>query len=487
MFPVICFSQKRGNIWMLGANYVDTLGQGLDYNSGTVDTFSVFRPMRFFFTNAGICDTAGKLLFYTNGIYIENRNHDSLFNCYKFNPGDETNDHPYGSSGNQSALILPYPGSENSHFIIFHESAEYFVFQSQNDAQPLELRYSIVDMSLDTGLGGISEKKVVVLQDTLVWGFLTACKHANGRDWWVIAHRYYSNRYYKLLVTPDGIGGPFIQDIGSVITNDYHGAANFSPQGNYYAITSYNNKTDVMNFDRCTGEFSNCITLINQDSVYDYATFSNAFSPNERFLYVDNNLHIFQYDLLASNIHNSESIVSTWDTSFAYGFPTDYAFFQLAPDGKIYLTADGPPNILHIIDQPDSSYLFCNFISQGLTLTYPNIYIEPNLPNYDLGVLPGSPCDTIVNIPTGLHPSNSSSFRISPNPATIWLNIVYETSADRLFELFDINGKRVAATSLYHYFKNRLIDVSQFPAGIYLATVTESGRQIWSEKVVVHH
>src|SRR6476620_2713060 len=104
---------------------------------------------------------------------------------------------------------------------MFHESAEYFVFQSQNDAQPLELRYSIVDMSLDTGLGGISDKKIVVLQDTLVWGFLTACKHANGRDWWVIAHQYYSNRYYKLLITPVGIEGPFIQDIGSIITNDY--------------------------------------------------------------------------------------------------------------------------------------------------------------------------------------------------------------------------------------------------------------------------
>jgi len=115
------------------------------------------------------------------------------------------------------------------------------------------------------------------------------------------------------------------------------------------------------------------------------------------------------------------------------------------------------------------------------------VVIEAVFGNYDLGALDSSPCDTIVNIPTGFHPPNSSSFRISPNPATTWLNIVYETSTDGLFELFDINGKRVAATSLYHYFKNRLIDVSNLPAGVYLATVTQNGKQVWKEKAVIVH
>jgi hypothetical protein len=48
-------------------------------------------------------------------------------------------------------------------------------------------------------------------------------------------------------------------------------------------------------------------------------------------------------------------------------------------------------------------------------------------------------------------------------------------------------GRQVRATSLFHYFKNRLINVSALPAGVYFATVQQKGKMIWSEKVVVAH
>ena len=65
-------------------------------------------------------------------------------------------------------------------------------------------------MNLDSGLGGIVENKknIFIIQDTLTLGRLTGVKHANGRDWWIMIHRYYSDEYYKLLVTPDKIYGP---------------------------------------------------------------------------------------------------------------------------------------------------------------------------------------------------------------------------------------------------------------------------------------
>ena len=107
--------------------------------------------------------------------------------------------------------------------------------------------------------------------------------------------------------------------------------------------------------------------------------------------------------------------------------------------------------------------------------------------NYDLDSLPGSDSCSVIYTNNVKPSETKNSYRISPNPATTWLNIVYETSADGLFELFDINGKRVAATNLYHYFKNRLIDVSNLPAGVYLATVTQNGKQVWREKVIILH
>jgi hypothetical protein len=77
------------------------------------------------------------------------------------------------------------------------------------------------------------------------------------------------------------------------------------------------------------------------------------------------------------------------------------------------------------------------------------------------------------------------SFRITPNPVSNWLNVVYSSEQDILFTLHDVNGRQIASMSLFHYFKNRLLDVSQFPAGVYLASVIQNGSRVWSEKLVI--
>ena len=176
---------------------------GLDFNSGTVDTFSLFRDMNFFLTNASICDTNGHLLFYTNGNYVANRNHDFMFNTTGFNPGDFTNEnYPFGLGSEQGALIIPKPGNSDLYYI-FHESADWIIHNSQSWELPLNLSYSLVDMTLDSGRGGITNSKNVhIINDTLPIGRVTACKHGNGRDWWLIVHPYCTDFYYKLLVTP---------------------------------------------------------------------------------------------------------------------------------------------------------------------------------------------------------------------------------------------------------------------------------------------
>jgi len=49
-------------------------------------------------------------------------------------------------------------------------------------------------------------------------------------------HRYYSDKYYKILLTPDGIEGPSEQIIGSVITQDIGLQATFSPDGSRFCF-----------------------------------------------------------------------------------------------------------------------------------------------------------------------------------------------------------------------------------------------------------
>ncbi|MBK6639990.1 MAG: hypothetical protein IPG39_01520 [Bacteroidetes bacterium] len=78
-----------------------------------------------------------------------------MLNSNNFNPGSaSTNNWFTGLNVSQSTLILPYPNSD-SLYIIIHQSGEYFVINNFNDQQPLNLRYSMVDISLDNGMGGI--------------------------------------------------------------------------------------------------------------------------------------------------------------------------------------------------------------------------------------------------------------------------------------------------------------------------------------------
>ncbi|MEO6168961.1 MAG: hypothetical protein ABIO46_04325, partial [Chitinophagales bacterium] len=107
------YAQNRDNIWMLAyyAGPAPYFSCGINFNSGVADTFTVEeKKMLMYFTNASICDTLGQLLFYTNGLYIANRNHDTLFNSHLFNDGALTDFYvPEGMGIPQGAIILPRP------------------------------------------------------------------------------------------------------------------------------------------------------------------------------------------------------------------------------------------------------------------------------------------------------------------------------------------------------------------------------------------
>jgi hypothetical protein len=137
-----------------------------------MDTSSIYRVMSFFITQTSICDTNGGLLFYTNGLTIGNSNYDTLENSLDFNPGGGTDFcEPDGLSACQGALIIPVPGNSQQYYL-FHESGEFIFANNTSELQPLHLNYSVIDMSLDGGLGAIAnnKKNVSLFEDTLTWG-----------------------------------------------------------------------------------------------------------------------------------------------------------------------------------------------------------------------------------------------------------------------------------------------------------------------------
>lgn len=109
--------------------------------------------------------------------------------------------YPTGESINQGALIVPYPGYAQK-YIVFHKTAGLY----QNyGASCNELLYSIVEYNSSNPLGSVIKRRVSLVKDTLDDACLTATKHANGRDWWVIVSEGNNIGYYIFLLTKYGI------------------------------------------------------------------------------------------------------------------------------------------------------------------------------------------------------------------------------------------------------------------------------------------
>ncbi len=120
-----------------------------------------------------------------------------------------------------------------------------------------------------------------------------------------------------------------------------------------------------------------------------------GFSPNSKYLYFNTNTTLLQYDLEAEDIEASKDTIAVYDGYISTFLPTTFFLQQLAPDGKIYLSCTNTVDVLHVIHNPDEAGQACNMEQHGTQLPTLNLFSIPNFPNYRLGPLDGSPCDTL--------------------------------------------------------------------------------------------
>ncbi|MCB9295078.1 MAG: PKD domain-containing protein [Lewinellaceae bacterium] len=182
------------------------------------------------------------------------------------------------------------------------------------------------------------------------------------------------------------------------------GQACFSPDGKWYVrfntvTNSVGDFVDIYHFDRCNGALSNHLKFNYFDGSHSGGV---AISPNSRYLYISSYLYIYQYDLWADDIEASRDTVAVYDGyTDINGLGTRFYLAQLGPDGKIYLSCPNGVRELHVIHRPDKPGPACQVEQRGILLPTFNASSLPNFPNYRLGPIDGSPCDTlgIDNIP----------------------------------------------------------------------------------------
>ena len=211
-------------------------------------------------------------------------------------------------------------------------------------------------------------------------------------------------------MTPGGLQGPFVQDIGySVIPRDWSWQACFSPDGNKYVNVFTKDTFDIMDFDRCTGLFSNCKSVYLNDSANARGV---AFASNSQLLYISSSKYVYQYSTLSTPIDSSKITLGTFDC-FAEPIPPFYTAFylaQLAADGKIYINSGNSTRYFNVINHPNNLGIDCDFIQHSQLLPTTNAFTIPNFPNYFLGKEVGSICDSL---PLIIWPDNGEHERHS--------------------------------------------------------------------------
>ena len=463
----LVFSQdaKRDNSWILGYEHPNgsyPIGPMLiNFNNQTPSITLIQDTLNLGVCNASISDTLGNLLFYTNGIEVRDKNNVILQNGDSLNYGDlwET----WQGAGlpvRQSALILPIPEHPTEYFIIHNTLKEYL----QSNYYPTEVLYSKVDMSLNQGLGAVVAKNQTLFTLDKGDGTITACRHGNGRDWWLLFSIKGDKCYERFLLTPTGFENKGQACIDG-ITFDAVWEARYSQDGTKYA--RFQDATlHIMDFDRCNGLYSNLITIpvyYNPDSTGSGGV---EFSPSSRYLYLTNGGYAYQYDMWASDIGSSIITIGVIDGLPDPYSPGGFTGTTLAPNGKIYVNA-GSVLSVPVIQYPDSAGLSCHFEQHGLVLPHLNNTI-PNFPNFRLGAAFGSGCDSLT-VSHQVAVSSAQS-KVYPNPAhnTLYIELSKQAQA-ATFALFDLSGKEVFSQSLTS--SNTQIQLGKLPKGVYLYTI----------------
>lgn len=440
-------SQNRNNIWCFGDS------AGIDFSNVTNPT-PIGTAVRSRGSCSNICDSTGNLLFYC----FNKMDNDSSGYVYSYDDNTMQNGVFLNGQGEYDQMVIvPDPANINLYYIIYNG-----IYSTKG------LYYSVVDINLNNGLGSVIQKNIPLISDTRIADCTKALRHGNGKDWWIIT-KYSSdvltffNRFYIYLITENGISGLDSLEFGNAADGDLQKLI-FNNHGNKLMNINYGGLMTEYDFDRCTGIISNPnIIYQEQTSNFTRPFWDACYSPNDSILYVSTSrsssmdtAYLLKYNL------NSVIIPLSCDTLDIFTSPIGTGALRLAPDGKIYFSRAyewGLPGFpyndtirnyinenLSVINYPDSLGAACDYQPFSFNLGGKRTYYGlPNNPNYELGPLIGSGCDTINNSVADLSFKNESKLFVFYHASWKKAFINAQCLSGRNYSLyvFDVGGKEV--------------------------------------------
>ena len=276
-------------------------------------------------------DGLGNVLFYVNA--------DGIYNAHNvIMPGSET---IYANSSSSEIDICPFPNDPNKFYVFYN--AEFCS----------RLFYSVVDMKLDGGKGGVV-KLNILLDKTNVAEGLEIVKRPCRNSYWLLAYACEVG-FKKYLIDENGIS-PGIIIYGYSGPEIFLGRGELDFHNGKMGISFANNPKStafVCDFDAFAGIINNPKTI--ECPGGGNGLYGMEFSPDASKAYMTNwyeneRNNLFQYDFATEKITSYYITSTPADTSIAITGPGQ---IELGADGKLYVSVDKGNQII-VVNNPNS-------------------------------------------------------------------------------------------------------------------------------------
>lgn len=498
LISILGYSQKYGNAWIVGysndSTFIPKIGKTvLNFSTGKLEfeyTFGQRKP-DLGFTNASLATIDGKLKYFTDGYNIYSGDQNVISNGDSINFGPIWVDYDVGGYPTEyNHVFLPMPGKESTETILLHFNLDYY-------DPPLTERFTItpnfkmskIRWDTVTGRDAVLFKDSIILKGDFIQKHMACTRHANGRDWWIIIEDYLTNNHRMFLLDPTGIHLKSIQKIGiPADSSDWTGNSLFTPNGMQYIKYLRGYQIQIFDFDRCYGELSNPQVIINDKTSTSSVNSYLEVSSNNRFLYLNSDSIIWQYDLFANDIKGSETIIGVWDGYYFMGqLNTDFHQMSLGTDGKIYVSCRSSTNLGHVINNPNEKGSNCNFQLRGLEIPAYMFGNFPKLPNFKLGALIGSTCDTIITSVKNESALHDNHVLVYPSETSSYISVKSingKINSKIRIKLIDISG-RILFSNEYENLNNEIhIPLFEYVEGLYLIDIKDNNGNHWLKKFI---
>jgi len=360
--PII-LGQLQNNNWVFG------YGAGVDF-SGPIPIGSSNAAINSNESTASVSNpSTGQLLFYTDGRKVWNVNNQVMPNGSNLLGG-------FFNSCTQGALIVPFPDNDQRYYLFTLEELEG---QSVNPFTDNGLRYSIVDMTLNGGLGDVQVASVNTPLANDLTEKLIVIRSDEIQGFWVIAHKKSANEFLAWKIDVCGISAqPVVSAVGSFFsgapfgaTEAWSGAMDASPDGNRIGMpVDWSDRLEFFDFNKTTGVVSNPLTVsVLDDSNPPFLRkYGACFSPDGSKFYYTNMNSVYQLDL---STYTSAAIASSITLIYSPLLEPNINYcFQIeeAPNNRLYV-AIGNTARLDEISNPNLLGLGCGYVVNAVSFS----------------------------------------------------------------------------------------------------------------------